>query len=76
MSPDEPAPRFEQAIEDLERIIERIESGETPLDESLKQFEQGMALVNRCRQVLDAVEKRIAELSVDSPGELKATEPP
>jgi exodeoxyribonuclease VII small subunit len=76
MSPDEPAPRFEQAIEDLERIIERIESGETPLDESLKQFEQGMALVNRCREVLDAVEKRIAELSIDSPGELKATEPP
>ncbi len=76
MPPDEPAPRFEQAIEELERIIDRIESGETPLDESLKQYERGMALVNRCREVLDAAEKRIAELSIDGRGELNANEAP
>ena len=61
---------FEQAIEQLEQITDRIESGEVGLEEGLKQYEEGMKLIGRCRGILDAAEKRIAQLTTDSAGRL------
>jgi exodeoxyribonuclease VII small subunit len=58
-------PTFEQAIEQLEAIVERIESGEVGLEEAIKQYEQGAALIKRCRSILGAAEKKIAELKVE-----------
>lgn len=65
---------YEQAIEQLEELVERIESGEIGLEESLKQYETGMALIKRCRTILSAAETKIAELTVTSGGELRARE--
>jgi len=61
---------FEQSLEQLEAIVERIESGEVGLEESLAEYESGAKLVKRCRAILDKAEKRIAELTADDEGGL------
>ena len=54
---------YEEAIEELETIIERMEKGETALEDSLREYARGDALVRRCRQVLDQAEQRIESIS-------------
>ncbi len=54
---------FEEAIESLTGIVNRIESGETGLGASLEQYERGMALINHCREILQAAEKRIEKIA-------------
>jgi len=66
----EKTPSFERAIEQLEAITDQIESGQIGLEESLKQYEQGMKLIKQCRSILDAAEKRIAHLGADGAGGL------
>jgi len=61
---------FEDALSRLEELIEQIESGEIGLEESLKRYEQGTALIKRCRAVLDGAQKKIAELSAGPDGGL------
>jgi exodeoxyribonuclease VII small subunit len=61
-----PEVSFEEAIERLEGIIDRIERGEVGLEESLTEYERGVGLIRRCREVLDQAEQRIAELSIDA----------
>lgn len=61
--------RFEEAIERLEAIIDRIERGEVGLEESLTEYERGVGLIRRCREILDKAEQRIAELSVEDGAE-------
>ena len=65
---------FEQAIDKLEDLIEQIESGEVGLEEAIAQYEQGQALIKRCRGILDKAERRIAELAQDEDGEPTITE--
>jgi len=62
-------PSFEQAIDKLEDLIERIESGEVGLEEAIEQYEQGQALIKRCRGILNKAERRIAELTQDTDGQ-------
>ena len=59
---------FEQAIDRLEDIVEQIESGEVGLEQALTQYEQGQALIKRCRGILDQAEGRIAELTQNADG--------
>lgn len=60
----EPAePSFEQAQAELEQIVERLERGQTPLDEALKLWERGEELYAFCRTKLDAAEGRVEELA-------------
>jgi exodeoxyribonuclease VII small subunit len=54
---------FESAIEQIEQIIARIESGEIGLEDSIAQYERGVGLIRRCRQVLDRAEQRVEELT-------------
>jgi exodeoxyribonuclease VII small subunit len=54
---------FEQAVEQLEQIIERIESGEVPLEQSIQQYVQGTKLIERCRGILSRAESQIKQLS-------------
>jgi exodeoxyribonuclease VII small subunit len=54
---------FEDAIESLSGIVNRIERGETGLGASLEQYERGMALINHCRDILQAAEKRIEKIA-------------
>lgn len=53
---------FEQAIEDLEKIVADLEAGEMPLDKSVENFKKGMELSNYCSKLLDEAEKTISIL--------------
>jgi exodeoxyribonuclease VII small subunit len=58
------APRtFEQALNELEDHVRRLDSGELPLDDSLQVFESGVKLVRECQELLDGAEQRITELT-------------
>jgi exodeoxyribonuclease VII small subunit len=60
--PDPAAMTFEQATEELETIIERIEEGAIGLEQSLEARKRGEALIQRCRAVLDAAEQELEQL--------------
>jgi len=57
---------YELKIEQLKKIIERIEDGNTSLDESMKLYEQGAALVKQCESMLAEAEVKITTLSRDA----------
>jgi len=54
---------FEQAIKELTAIVAKIEHGQIPLQDSLEQYEKGMALIKHCRGILQKAEKRIEKIS-------------
>ncbi len=54
---------FEQAITQLTDIVGKIELGEIPLQDSLNQYEKGMALIKHCKGILEKAEKRIEKIS-------------
>jgi exodeoxyribonuclease VII small subunit len=54
---------FEQAQAELERIVERLEQGQAPLDETLALWERGEALYAFCRAKLDGAQGRVEELA-------------
>jgi exodeoxyribonuclease VII small subunit len=56
------APTFEQAQQELESIVERLERGQAPLDEALALWERGEELYRLCRGRLDSAQGRIEEL--------------
>lgn len=60
--------KFEDAMKRLEDIVEGLESGDLPLEDSLKSFEEGMKLLTFCSNKLDEVEKRVAVLVKESDG--------
>jgi exodeoxyribonuclease VII small subunit len=64
----EKTPTFEESVAQLEQIVAAIESGQIGLEESLSKYEQGMALVKRCRAILDSAEKRIEQLTETKDG--------
>ena len=72
-SEDKPV-KFEEAVEQLESIIDRIESGEVGLEDCLAQYERGMTLIKQCRAILTKAEQKIAELSVTPEGGLAVEE--
>src|SRR2546428_3266108 len=62
---------FESAMEEIEQVVEQIESGELSLEESLAAYEKGVGLVKFCYQKLNEVEKRIEFLIKDKEGKLQ-----
>ena len=54
---------FEAAQKELEQIVERLETGQAPLDETIKLWERGEELYRFCREQLDAAHGRIEELA-------------
>jgi len=62
---------FEEAVEQVEALIDGIETGEIGLEESIEQYEQGMKLIGHCKAILDRAEQRIAKLAVDESGRLR-----
>lgn len=64
----EPAGSFETMMERLEQLVGTLESGNLSLEESIHSFEEGMALVKRCTEVLDQAEQRIQKLTRDAQG--------
>ncbi len=54
---------FEEAIKELTNIVGKIEQGQIPLQDSLEQYEKGMALIKHCRTILQKAEKRIEKIT-------------
>lgn len=54
---------FEQALNQLTELVERLESGELPLEESVAAFEQGVKFSRRCEALLDQAEQRLQVLN-------------
>jgi len=63
--------KFEEALAELEGVVERLESGDLSLEDSLAAFEEGVKLVKYCNQKLADVEKRIELLVKDKEGKLQ-----
>jgi len=61
-------PSFEQAVERLEKIVADMENAELPLENVLKQYEEGTRLVRFCAQKLDEAEKKIELLQKKADG--------
>jgi len=53
---------FEQALEQLTRLVAKLESGELPLEESVAAFETGVKLSRRCEALLDQADQRLQVL--------------
>jgi len=56
-------PDFEAAMAELEAIVERLEQGELPLEESLRQFERGVELTRQCQAALKQAEQKVKVLT-------------
>jgi exodeoxyribonuclease VII small subunit len=54
---------FEEAIKELTAIVAKIEQGQIPLQDSISQYEKGMALIKHCKEILEKAEKRIEKIS-------------
>ncbi len=63
--------KFEAALEELEQVVEQLESGDLSLEDSLAAFEKGVGLVKYCNQKLNEVEKKIEILVKDKEGKLR-----
>ena len=53
---------FEEAIDELEKIVEELERGDLPLEETIKKFEQGLKLSELCTNKLNQVEQKLKKL--------------
>ena len=62
---------FETALEDLEQVVEQLESGDLALEDSLAAFETGVGLAKFCNQKLNDVEKKVELLIKDKEGKLQ-----
>jgi exodeoxyribonuclease VII small subunit len=60
---------FEEAIKELTNIVGNIEQGQIPLQDSLEQYEKGMALIKQCRTILQKAEERIEKITKDEEAE-------
>ena len=59
MSQKSKTPDFEQALAELETLVERLERGDVPLDEALKYFERGVVLTRHCQASLQAAQQKV-----------------
>ncbi len=64
---------FEQALKQLETIAEQIERGQIGLEESIAKYEEGMALVRQCREILSKAELKIQQLQQRADGTLETS---
>ncbi len=61
-------PDFEAALAELEKIVEKMESGEQSLEESLKSFQRGIELTRVCQKGLKEAEQRVEKLVKEGDG--------
>ena len=59
MARQKKTPSFEQSLNELQAIVERLESGDLSLEESLATFEQGIGLTRECQNALQDTEQRV-----------------
>ena len=68
----DPVSRFEQSLEELEALVEKLESGDLRLEDSLQAFERGVVLTKECQSALKTAELRIEQLMGGENGKLVA----
>ncbi|MEM7289318.1 MAG: exodeoxyribonuclease VII small subunit [Pseudomonadota bacterium] len=66
---------FEQALDKLEAIVEALEQGNVPLDQSISYYERGEELRKHCRTLLSSAESRVEKIRLDAEGKAAGTEP-
>ena len=58
-----PVAHFEQSLEELEQLVQQMETGELTLEQSLSAYERGVGLYRQCQQALEQAELRVQLLS-------------
>ena len=66
---------FEQALEALERIVDDLEKGDVPLDQSIRIYERGEALKAHCEKLLKAAEDKVEKIRLSREGKPEGTVP-
>ncbi len=66
---------FEEAMSALETVVQQLESGTVPLEESIKLYERGAALKAHCEAKLKAAEEKVAKITLDGDGQPSGLEP-
>lgn len=61
-----PSINFEQALAELNAIVDTMEQGELPLEKSLEHFEKGVALIRQCQKALSEAEQKVAILTKEN----------
>ncbi len=69
MTTKQQEPSFEQALSELEQVVQKLERGELPLEDSLRLYEDGIRLSRLCHTKLEEAEGRIEVLLKDSRGD-------
>jgi exodeoxyribonuclease VII small subunit len=64
-------PKFEDSLKQLETIVNQLEKGDLPLEDSIKLFEEGIRLSSACKDELDAAEGKVQVLLKQRDGSLK-----
>ena len=66
---------FEQALQRLEQIVDQIEAGKVPLEESIEKYAQGIELIKQCRAILESAERKIQVLTKGEGQNVQVTGP-
>lgn len=66
---------FEDAMKELEQVVNRLESGDVPLEASIALYERGAALKEHCQKKLAEAEEKVAQITFDGEGNPKGTQP-
>ena len=61
---------FEQTLNALEEIVQRLERGDVPLEEALEAFQEGMALSKQCQDTLEKAEKTLTKMMTENNSEI------
>jgi len=56
---DDPTPSFENALAELEALVDTLEQGDLSLEDSLKNFERGVTLTRTCQEALTQAEQKV-----------------
>ena len=66
---------FEQAMKELETVVDQLERGDVALDASIAMYERGAALKKRCEDELKRAEEKVAAITLDGDGAPTGTKP-
>ena len=66
---------FEEAMKELETVVDQLERGDVPLDASITLYERGAAVKKRCEEELKRAEEKVAAITLDADGNPSGTKP-
>ncbi len=61
---------FEESLQELEKIVQNLESGKAPLEESISAYERGVALKTQCEKKLKEAQEKIEKITMTPDGQL------